>query len=62
MGEERTIAPLMVVFISGRSCPLYWPLGVPIDDVIGPGQAPLLPSPSVSFEIQSSTALPPYDE
>ena len=27
--------------------------------VIGPGHGPLFPSPSVSFEIQSSTALPP---
>jgi hypothetical protein len=53
------IAPLMVVFIKGRSCPLYCPEGVPIEDVIAPGQAPLLPSPRVSCEIQSSTALPP---
>jgi hypothetical protein len=61
-GMQRTtdhIAPLIVVFIRGRSWPLYWFEGTPIEDVIGPGQGPVLPSPSTGAEIQSSTADPP---
>lgn len=34
------MAPLIVVFIRGRSCPLYWPDGVPIELVTGPLHLP----------------------
>jgi hypothetical protein len=55
MCHAHQMVPRMVVLRRGRSCPLYCWLGSPIEPTILPGHGPLLPSPRVSFEIQSST-------